>query len=117
MFLISCDDHLIGEVGPEVVAGENAYDSDWAGVEQMFVDYCDVCHSPTGSGGFSLHEAIDGELNGGTGYYVVAGDAAASVMWQVISGSGTLGAMPPTGILAPELTGHVEEWINAGAPQ
>lgn len=115
--LTSCDDHIIGEAGAEIVSGENVYDSNWAGVELLFVDYCDVCHSDGGSGGFDLHTTIAAELNGGDPYYVVPGDASGSAVWQAMTGTGALSTMPPTGVLETELIAHVEEWINDGAPQ
>jgi hypothetical protein len=117
VLVVGCDDHLIGETTTEVVPGENVYSSDWTGVEQLFVEHCDGCHVEGGSGGFDLHEAIDAELNGGSAYYVVPSSAGDSVLWQVLSGTGAVAVMPPGGALQTELTAHVEEWINAGAPQ
>ncbi len=117
MLCSGCDDHIIGVASTEVVPGENVYTSDWEGVEQLFVDHCDGCHVDGGSGGFDLHVAIDDELNGGSPYYVVPGAAGDSVLWQAVSGTGAVAAMPPSGVLQTELTAHVEEWINSGAPQ
>ncbi len=84
----------------------------------MFADHCDVCHHVGGSGGFDLHDAILAEMDGEVDeYYVLAGNADGSALWQVLTNSGALSAMPPTGQLEPEQISHVEDWINSGASE
>ncbi len=96
--------------GPDPVETDttsgNTYSSDWAGMESMYVDHCDVCH-PSISG-IDLHDS--------TAFYVVAGDASTSTLWLDVTGA-SLNPMPQgEGALLPlEDVAHVEEWINNGA--
>ena len=112
-----CDDHLLGET--EDTAGEETYTSDWAGVESFFVDHCDSCHADGDP--FDMHEVVTLDLSDGddtNNLYVIPGDCDSSVLWQVVTWTGTVIPMP---LLASEplsdaSTAHICEWINNGAP-
>ncbi len=90
------------ETGTTPVA--NTYSSDWAGMELLYADHCDVCHPSV--------QGID--LHADTAYWLVPGDASASTLWLDVAGLG-FSVMPKTGLLPSEDVAHVEEWINDGA--
>jgi hypothetical protein len=82
----------------------NTYPSTWDGVEQLYVDHCDICHPSISF--IDLHtETLD---------YVIPGDAENSILWQDVSGMST-SPMPQSGLLPLEDVAHVKEWIEAGA--
>lgn len=121
---IGCDDHVLG-VPVEEVPAEPAYRCDWEGVRLFLGDHCAACHArrsdgELGSGGVELTEEIEAELRGETDGYVlvVPGDAAGSLLWQSIAGTGT-GPLMPYGFtdpLAPHQIEHIACWIDGGAP-
>lgn len=112
----SCDDHLIGECD----ADAETLPATWAGVEDLFVQQCVVCHTASGPGGFDLSEAIENELaddDDSNNYYVIPGDPENSVLWQSLIWEGSIAPMPEGAQqpLSECAIGHVEAWIAAGA--
>ncbi len=84
-------------------------------VRPLLAARCYACHTQTASGGLRLdsREAI---LKGGRqGAAVKAGDPAASRLWQAVSGSEGVKAMPPGAKLAPAEVAVLERWIRDGA--
>ncbi len=114
-----CDDHILGEAIITDTAAGNLHTSDWEGVKALFAERCETCHSDGGIGGFDLITAIEAEQADGdpsNDYYVTPGNAGTSVLWQAVSGTGTVSLMPPgsTPLSGLEIN-HIEEWIAAGA--
>ena len=83
------------------------YTADWAGVQAMFEDHCDVCHPS--QNGIDLRTDIDA--------YVVAGSPEDSSLWEALQAQSISTMMPPSGKLSDEELAHVEAWILAGAPR
>lgn len=107
--LVACDDNIW-------TGGGGGYDPDWFGVQVFMVDYCVQCHPTFEEPDWP--EDLEQDVRDGTGFYVVAGDPEASLLWRVVSGDVDEGEviMPPGGPLPPVKTQHIYDWIEAGAP-
>ncbi len=88
-------------------------------VQPIFNANCVGCHGAGGNAGLDLREGLS-RTNlvgmaavGSAGDLVVAGDSAASVLYQRLSGVG--GTMPPTGGLPATDIATVQTWIDEGA--
>jgi hypothetical protein len=95
----------------------------WCAVQTIIATDCLVCHSAVARlGGLDLQsDAYTALVNaassqGGGAVLVSPGDAAASVLYQKLMGTQTVGdPMPPSGMLAAADTDAVLAWITSGA--
>lgn len=116
--VVGCDDHVIS---PGVAITEDGF----CGVTQVFEASCadSGCHDPVSQGG-GLDLVTDpyGDLTTGSSpaydvAYVVAGDPAASFLYQKVVGTqeGQGSRMPIGGVLSDEGIDVIEQWIADGA--
>jgi len=114
-----CSDHgdpTAAESLP-VNSGPVSYSAD---IQPIFDTQCIGCHGAAGNAGLDLRSgqshanlvAVDAVNS--SGQLVVAGDSAASVIQQRLTGTGA-SFMPPAGPLQVSSLDLVAEWINDGA--
>ena len=101
------------KVEETAVPGSSGFDPSWAGAQQLFDTHCVSCHPATT--GIDLHAAVADDVATGAGRYVVAGDSAASPLWEAIAGTSLSNMMPPSGRLDASVTAPIGQWIDAGA--
>ncbi len=98
-------------------AGALAYTADWEGVKAFYEAECGFCHNDgtTFQSQFTPDD-WEADLTDGTGLYFVAGDAAASPVWQRLAELDGAAPMPDGNALPSREIRHVEIWLDAGAP-
>jgi hypothetical protein len=115
--LNGCSDH-----GDPVAAGGTSTDPEPVSfateVQPIFEAGCVGCHGAGGNAGLDLragfsHANLVSVAAMGGGTLVEAGDSAASVLYQRLTGVG--GIMPPTGALPAAEVEIVATWIDEGA--
>jgi cytochrome c5 len=111
VFAAGCDDYIYQSGGGGEVTG-----ADWTSVKAFFDNECNACHSGTLP---ILPDDIEADITSGAGEYVVAGSAADSSLWRVVSGEladGDFDVMPlGSGPLPADEIAFLKEWIDAGA--
>ncbi len=132
---LGCDDHLfLGHPeGPAVAPPPSTSDTDlptspttdadgFCAVVNLFNAECLGCHGTGGLGDLDLlsdpHAALVGvpSVADATQIRVVAGDPDASVLWQKLVGTQTVGdEMPLSGVLPADRVEVVRTWILEGA--
>ena len=111
LFFAACDDHVFPT--STVEADPDAYTADWDGVQVFFAENCtEGCHANIAP---LLPGDIEEDLFNGGGEYIVAGDADASLLWQVIDHTGGIPMPIGQSRLDDALILHVRDWIDAGA--
>ncbi|MBC8352806.1 MAG: PSD1 domain-containing protein [Planctomycetes bacterium] len=86
-----------------------------AKVRPLLAKRCYECHRRKAEGGLRL-DSLQGMLKGGsTGPAIIAGDASASLLWQVVSRKHEDIAMPPENPLSVSEVKIFEKWITSGA--
>ncbi len=119
--LCACDDTVYTEpsyVPPVTDSGTgcaDTYDETWDGVVEMFDDHCGFCHIGGAAGPEIDTDILHADVSDGTGTYIVAGDAAGSLLWQRMGEVDGASPMPPGNALDDCERAHVEAWITAGA--
>src|ERR1700722_9546803 len=104
---------------PSILVLLAATPSDYSrAVKPLLAKYCTSCHGPDKQrSSLRLDNAAGIRKGGKLGPAVVPGDSAKSLLFQAVTGSGTVKAMPPKG---PRLDGGeiavLRAWIEAGAP-
>ncbi|MEQ1572456.1 MAG: hypothetical protein ABMA64_42945 [Myxococcota bacterium] len=107
-----CNGEKTTDSGDTASAG---YDATWTGVQALFVDHCDRCHTAQYP---ELHTDLVTDLTSGYGMVVVAGDPDNSALWQVVSAPSPFQSPMPfdTGLLPAATVDPIREWIANGAP-
>ena len=86
-------------------------------VKPIFDKRCLSCHGARTKGGYSMTDYTGVMTSGDNAPVIVAGDAANSILAQMLRGVKTVagGQMPPSRPLAKEQIELIERWINQGA--
>ena len=86
-------------------------------VKPIFDKRCLSCHGARKKGGYSMTDYTGVMTSGDNAPVIVAGDAANSILAQMLRGVKTDagGQMPPSRALAKEQIELIERWINQGA--
>ena len=111
LVLTGCDDTIFGQA-PGVVDG-----SDFCAVALSLEEACVICHSAGGQEPdleTDLYLALTTGSSSGRDL-VVAGDASASYLYELVAGTGAI-IMPPSGVVEG-LSDVVGGWIDAGASE
>lgn len=122
LFLV-CSLGVLAASASEYPMQENARKPDQGGVEYfekhirpLLSQQCQSCHGPQKQKGGLRLDSVEAILKGGeTGVIISKGDAARSLMFQVVSYEHET-KMPPRGKLPVEQIEAIRKWIEMGAP-
>jgi len=86
-------------------------------IAPVFRDRCLCCHAETANGGLRLTSRVEWTQGGDSGPPAVPGDAAKSLIWQLVTAKADADhKMPPEGSrLSSEQLNKLREWLNRGA--
>ncbi len=86
-----------------------------ANVRPLLAKRCYECHRRKAEGGLRLDSLAAIAKGGNSGPAIVAGDAAKSLLWQVVAGKHNEISMPPENPLDASEIEIVSQWISRGA--